>query len=211
MKKVALVLVLVACLVALGASGVITQAEDGSHEPMKGMKLVGIGEVGSVIQSGYNKMFVRDTRFVITNPDCANNITIEGMFIISSNGTVVYEGPLYNVVLDETVGPPHFRDLNNVIDRVEVTTLGPHEQVRIMLGLWMPDGNGGWLSHQQAVSTLFLDNYTVEISYRTKGEGLDLIGRGDTHSNIIDISIPPPNIETEAWSVPMVNMKQKGN
>jgi len=202
MKKVALVLVLVICLVALVAGGVTTLAQGDLHEPMVGKKLVGAGYLGYVELPHAQQMQWNISHFVMTNPDCVENITIERLSIIRGDGTLIYEGPFYATygVRNET---NRTVDVNNVI-REEVTTLAPHDTVDVVLAFIMPDGADGWLSYGDAMN-LFVYGYTVEVFYSTKG--LELIGFAEHTKLVYEASL---QLRTHAlWSTPMVNMEQQ--
>jgi len=217
MKKKVLV-VLIVGLVALVASGVSGLAQDDSDESMKGMKLVGTGAMGYVL------VFHLDVPpshawggaiFWITNPDCEESITIEQMSITrihgpwveiengAEDGSLIYEGPLTQPI--QVINEEDRTDCINNNNRVEVTTLEPHQQVPIMLCTFMPDGADGWLSTIEALNLTYY-SYTVEIFW--SGKGLPLIGHVQQTSTTQGLQ-PGSTVTTSSWSVPMVNMEQK--
>ena len=203
MKRIALALVLVAVLVGSGFAG-IAYANSNSHQPMKGMKLVGTGTLG---HSGptliTNRERCQSSLFRIANPDCVESITIERVSIIRAGGTaeneLVYEGPLW--VFTNPPGP---------FTRVEMSQLPPHGVAVINLPLWMPDEEPAhspgeeWLDYDLAINKT-LQPYTVEIHYSTKG--LELIGNGVIYDD--EYFGNEQRWAHRTWSTPMVNMEQK--
>lgn len=163
MKKVILAIGLIVLLTVASLGGLVYA--NNSHQPMIGDKLVGYADLGS--WDGLKSY----SWFTITNPDCVNDITVERISITREDGSLVYEGPLYRVLLYEDW---------TVMDRVQVSTLGPHEVVKMLLPYWIPGNEPGeWLSWQEALA-LPLNCYTVEIQCSGAKKGLPLIGSACT-------------------------------
>jgi hypothetical protein len=154
------------------------------HEPMTGDKLVATGEFGSI-----QGIVQTDIHVFFTNPDCVSEITIDRVSIIRDDGGVLYEGPLSG--LNYFYGP-YVGDV-----------LGPHQTAAFSLRRSLPDGNGGWLSEQDALA-MPLHTYTVEIFYSvSKRRGLPLIGR------VTQLSASPGNELESVGMLQMVNMEQR--
>ncbi|MBA7648624.1 hypothetical protein ES703_56412 [subsurface metagenome] len=133
MKKI-IAIVLAVMLVAGGLGGFV-YANSSSHQPMTGEKLVGTGRLG--LQP--NGEWLSGSWFLFTNPDCVGKITIERISIIRGDGTVIYEGPLLELVRNGD---------GEVVDRIPITTpMKPHRIWGVPLGHFMkdpevdPDGN----------------------------------------------------------------------
>lgn len=182
MKKLAVILVLIFALVGAGFAGVA--AASAGHQPVTRTesKLVGFGP------SGQLGGFLKWSWFTITNPNCKDSVTVKRASILGEDGTLVYEGPLYRVVLDANL---------QVVERELVTALKPHETLDILLHYWMPGSNPGeWMDSSQALA-LPLQNYTVEVVWNAGRMTLPLIGYSSTAVNS-----PSGHART---SVPMVN------
>lgn len=110
MKKLIIAIVLATVLIAGGLGG-FAYANNNSHVPMTGQKLVGWGAFGPDPPDSFF-----DTVFLFTNPDCVSEITIDRISIIQGdNGTLIYEGPY----LDRDGNPQ--------------TLVGPHEMRGVVL------------------------------------------------------------------------------
>jgi len=178
MKKRIIAMVLVAVLVGGGLGGLVYA--QGTHEPMTGQKLVGVGPCGFWVPVPYVENHA-NTLFRITNPDCVAEIKIERVSIIKNEPyEVIYEGPL-------------------LLDGTEVTELEPHQVGLINLALYV---EGGWDTS--------LALYTVEVFWKGKKDGLPLIGWGIEHTKITYSFPPDQFQVTDSTSTfQMVNMKQE--
>lgn len=83
MKK--LIGVILALLLFAGGLGGVVYAQ-GTHEPMVGQKLVGSEACGKATGILFYTMFI------LTNPDCVSQITVDRVSVIGADGTVIYEG-----------------------------------------------------------------------------------------------------------------------
>ncbi|MBA7489753.1 hypothetical protein ES702_00287 [subsurface metagenome] len=123
MKKLIVAIVLATVLIAGGLGG-FAYANNNSHVPMTGQKLVGWGAFGpDPPDTFFNAVFL------ITNPDCVSEITIDQLSIISALGTVVYEGPYLDRegnLVPQTLGPHEMRGvvLTDYIDEPPVHAMG---------------------------------------------------------------------------------------
>ena len=183
MKKI-IVMLLALVLLVVGGLGGIAYAQNNSHQPMTGQKLVGMGGCSVDGDAFFEGILT------FTNPDCVSEITIEQLSIIKEDGTVIHEGEL----LDRYGDPLPM-------------TLGPHEGGIIVLRDYV-----AW--HYGLEPWAFRDfspgGYTVEIFWSgSHQQGLPLIGWSITvlleleeGGNVI--------IGTAAgWSTEMVNMEQR--
>jgi len=109
MKRI--VFLAMAIVLIAGTIGGFAYAQSqNTHQPIVGQKLVGWGLFGDAPGAVPGTIF--NTIFILTNPDCVNQITIDRISVIAGNGTVIYEGvPL---------------DFNG--DQID-TLLGPHESI----------------------------------------------------------------------------------
>lgn len=172
MKRV-LILLLVVVMVAGVVGGTVAYGA-GSHDDVKGDKLIGNARLGGNTVPP-NPDFVAMTGiFDITNPDCKKSAMIEQLSILDKAGNVVYEGPFLERIPQITPGIYCIINPDSPTSTV-VTELSPHQTVTVHLSLFMPDGQGGFLPHSQ---TMFLcpTMYTVEVEYKTSG--LPLVGSG---------------------------------
>ncbi len=93
MKKIIAIVLAVVLLVAGGLGG-FAYAQVNIEHPMLGQKLVGYGYFGELDLEDINRTVQLHTMFVFINPDCVNKITIDGVFILDWDGSVLYEGYL---------------------------------------------------------------------------------------------------------------------
>ena len=145
MKKIIIAVVLAVVLVAGGLGGFV-YANNNSHEPMTGQKLVG----GGGCSADEDAFF--ETVIQFTNPDCVSEITIEQVSIVKEDGTVIHEGKLLDregydwpmplgpheggiIVLrdyvawhDEELDPEDFRDFPPGGYTVEIFWTKSHQQ-----------------------------------------------------------------------------------
>lgn len=163
MKKKIILIMLAVTFIIGGIAGGITYAADG-HEPMGSDKLIGFESLGRYdFSDGFHQKY---SWFVITNPDCEKYIDIDHVSIIHGNGTSVYEGLFYQVVVDNE---PY-------INPQPVTSLGPHQVATLILHYTMPSGvPGEWLSTNDALNLPMAD-YTVEVFWSGSSKGQPLIG-----------------------------------
>lgn len=90
MKKRIILIVLAVALVIGALAGGITYAQ-GEHQPNYGNKLVATFTIGTMLEPLGNLTF--GGHFVITNPDCLNDITITRLAALDLAGNVIMEGP----------------------------------------------------------------------------------------------------------------------
>lgn len=196
MKKI--IAILLAVVLVAGGLGGFVYANNNSHVPMTGQKLVGMGRLGSTDYPD-GMWILWQPWFRVTNPDCVSEITIEQISIIKSNGTVIYEGPLLLQETDED---------GEVVSSTPITTLKPHEIRIIPLWFYMPDPGDEdhkWMSGEEAKS-LPGGWYTVEIFWSwTDEEGLPLIGWAN---QMKFKTLANEECMESSNSVPMVNMEQ---
>ena len=209
MKKTIIAVVLAVVLIASGLGGFV-YAQNNSHEPMTGQKLVGFGRLG--LQP--DGMWLSMSYFNFTNPDCVSEITIEQISLIRRDGTVIYEGPLLRLVRD---------DDGQVVEEIPITeSMKPH-QIRGIGGLsgFMKDPEASnpdrWLTVEEA-RNLRHNLYTLEIFWSwSDKEGLPLIGWASETKRAADPALQGLGLdESELWKletshsrIPMVNMEQK--
>ncbi len=205
MKKV--IAILLAVVLVVGGLGAFAYAQ-GTHEPMKGDKLIGIGSLGSKFLHAeiYNGFW---TGFSLTNPDGVSEITIERISIIRGDSTVIYEGPLlHQKVVD-----------NEVVESIPITTLKPHEIHHISLQWYMPDPDDldhEWMNGFSEARLLPLVGYTVEIFWTAPKKGLLLIGWAYQQHGFLNAEGVPLMSEegiyvgvVTGFGTPMVNMEQE--
>ncbi len=175
-----IIAVLLAVVLVAGGLGAFAYAQ-GTHEPMAGQKLVGMG--GSSVDGD----IYFEGILTFTNPDGVSEITIEQISIIKDDGTVVYEDSLIVKVGDDEW-------------RVYTGPLKPHETLQTGLEYYdLPE-----LTQELEMM------YTVEIFWSgSHQQGLPLIGWSiivllelEVGGNVI---IGP----VSGWSTEMVNMEQK--
>lgn len=176
-------------------------------EVIPGKKLVGTGWLGYQYVENGDIHRVRGTSFLIKNPDSVEDVTIERLRIFKYRGGqhLIYDGPLCLVWYDQNPASKSV-NYNDVIRRPEFDTLPMQQWVSMDLASWMPDGEGGYLTYDEAHGT-WLDYYTVEVYY--SGEGLDLTGTIEITENYCIGAWDPAKRERLVWSTPMVNMEQK--
>ena len=192
MKRIALTILIVVLFVATLAG---TAYAVGDHQPIRGDKLVGIGEMGTRLFGAQNQS--RDeqsTEFRFTNPDCVSEITIERVSIIDETGTIVYEGPFIKV--EDGV-----RTIQNEIS--------PHEVCLIKLSEYMYEGGDltepdSWKTPADAMSQ-DLTTYTVEINWGAKSLTCQLTGWQKTYRVAYELGERYRAISES----PMVNLNQK--
>ncbi len=180
MKKIIIAIMLAVVLVAGGIGG-LAYANNNSHEPMTGQKLV---SAASCMADG--DIFF-EALFTFTNPDGVGEITIEQVSIIKENGTLIYEGQL----LDREGNPLS-------------QTLGPHEGGIIVLRDYVARYYG---IDPDALTDFPPGGYTVEIFWSGDKKGLPLIGWSGTV--LLQLDEGGSIIEVPAgWSTQMVNLEQ---
>lgn len=180
MKKIIAVLLALVLLVVGGLGG-IAYAQDNSHEPMTGEKLVGLGPCG--IAPGM--LFY--TNFALTNPDCVSAIAIERLSVIGADGTVIYEGPPLIGMQGEELTTP----------------LEPHQSVDIQLPYYVVGGSANPIDWPDAMI------YTVEVFWTGTKSGLPLTGWTAIYTIAIDDAGNIVEGLSTASSSQMVNIDQK--
>ena len=93
-KKIIIIAVAVTLALVLGLGG-LTFANNGDHEETGAHKLIGVGEMGYGTwdgDGGWDQYVEWDTTFIITNPNCDEDLTIEWVALIDSDEDVIYEG-----------------------------------------------------------------------------------------------------------------------
>jgi len=164
------------------------------HQPLTGMKLVGIGRLGFEQQATCT--IEHGSRFVFTNPDCVGNIKIRRIAIFAGDGTVIYEGPLLRQI----------RAGGEVVnDDPWPNPMAPHQTRHIILWTYFPDPGDpdhAWMSKQEALSQ-GAKGYTVEIFYATHKKGLPLIGHVGTRRTTVygDGMTTEAGFRNEMWKV----------
>jgi len=195
MKKMSLILLAVVLLLAALAGGAYV---DSDHQPVKGNKLIGVGQLGTHEGIPYIEMW---THFGFTNPDCVEEITITKVSIIEENGDLVYEGPYISVTR------------NGLTREVKTDPMNPHEIWGINLEVYMWTGLGdypenltdpaNWLTFGEAMAQP-IKSYTVEIEWEAKGGVCPLTGWKTTKRiDWVD------GLGGNMYQSQMVNMKQK--
>ena len=173
MKKV--IFIVLASVLIVGGLGGFVYAQ-GEHEPMTGLKLVGMGRLGTELQIGGKAIYL--TRFAFNNPDCVSEITLRQISIFDPAGSVIYEGDL----LKQTV-----EDGEVVNSTVWMSPMAPHECRSIVLWTYFADPADGWMSLQEVLA---LEEeavgYTLELFYtKDSPESLPLIGHAGTTKKMI--------------------------
>jgi len=105
MKKI-IVMLLALVLLVIGGLGGFAYAQVNIEHPMIGQKLVGYGFFGEHYVEEIDRTVQLHTMFVFINPDCVNEITIDGVFILDWDGTVLYEGYLLGFT-EPVIMKPH--------------------------------------------------------------------------------------------------------
>jgi len=161
MKKI-IAIFLALVVLAVGGVGGFAYAQ-GEHEPITGQKLFGWGISG--IAPG-NQAFLMATQFMLTNPNCEGEITINRIAVIKGDGNEIYGGDLLVGMQGE--------ELPN-------GSLGPHQAVDVFLPYYIlifelginpanppsPDIKDYWPD---------LGYYTFEVSWTGSKDGLPLTG-----------------------------------
>ena len=145
-------------------------------------KLVGLGSyVPSFEMEGAHCNL--NSGFILTNPNCISDITIERVCVFAYDGTVVYEGPFL-----------HWREETPWLEPMK-----PHETRESELAQYVSDFE--WPSESEEWMM-----FTVEIFWTTKG-GLPLTGwvstaiiKRDAEGHLIELEL--------AGMTQMVNMEQ---
>ena len=121
MRKVMIAIVLAVVLVAGGLGG-FAYAQNNPRQPMTGEKLVGYGFYGEHYIEEIGRTVQLHTMFVFTNPDCVNEITIDGVFILNWDGAVLYEGYLLGFTEPVIIKPHEVNsvELHDYIDPQEL-------------------------------------------------------------------------------------------
>lgn len=165
-KGTALTLCAIVLLATMVAGGVYAV---GDHQPMKGDKLIGAGFEGTFELPGTPAMPVqtRYARYRITNPNCLDDITIEQVSIIRSDGTVMYEGPFMETLPFVSPSSPLGWDVER---QVKTEPMKPHESRFIFPQFLMTDSITGEWVHPILVAMGPMSIYTVEIKWTTKGK-----------------------------------------
>ena len=120
MKKIIAIVLVVVLLVAGGIGGFV-YANNNSY-PMTGQKLFGYGFYGEHYIEEIGRTVQLHTMFVFTNPDCVNEITIDGVFILNWDGAVLYEGYLLGFTEPVIIKPHEVNsvELHDYIDPQEL-------------------------------------------------------------------------------------------
>jgi len=95
-RKIILISLAVTLALSVGVGGLVYAKIDG-HEDTGGNKLLGVGEMGYAYYEwefdGYGNQYQWwDTQFIITNPNCERELTIEWVALIDSDEYVIFEG-----------------------------------------------------------------------------------------------------------------------
>ena len=181
MRKI--IAVLLVAMLVVGGLGGFAYAQ-GTHEPMTGQKLVGMGAYAEWEDDGIHKRCT--TTLILTNPDGVSEITIDRISVFAYDGRLVYEGPFLKwreeIPWDEPMQPHETResDLDQYVSGFE----------------W-PSESEVWM------------NFTVEISWtKSHWRGLPLTGwvggaiiRRDSEGHLIELEL--------AGATQMVHMEQK--
>ena len=146
-------------------------------------KLVGYGGYAEWEDDGIHKCL--NTSFMLTNPDCVSEITIDRISVFAYDGRVVYEGPLLKwreeIPWTEPMIPHETRssELEQYVSGFE----------------WPPEASEVWM------------NFTAEIFWSGAKDGLPLTGwvsgaiiRRDAEGHLIELEL--------AGTTQMVNMEQ---
>lgn len=154
-----------------------------AEEPMTRGKLVGQGSYAEWEDDGIHKLL--NAGFILTNPDCVSEITVDRISVFAYDGRLVYEGPLLKwregIPWDEPMEPHETRqsDLDQYVSGFE----------------W-PSESEVWM------------HFSVEISWtKSHSRGLPLTGsvgsmiiRRDSEGHLIELEL--------AGSTEMVNVEQ---
>jgi hypothetical protein len=183
MKKIAF-LVMAIVLIAGALGGFAYAQSQDAHQPMVGQKLVGWGLFGNAPGAVPGTIF--NTIFVLTNPDCVSQITIDRIQIIADSGTLIYGGPPLDFTGNATA-----------------LLLGPHQSISTQLAFYYsplpPDFQDFPLGGL----------HTVEVSWSGAKGGLPLTGWSYTLTMSYDSDTGNiiQNIASAATSQ-MINMTQ---
>ena len=142
-RKIILISLAVTLALAVGVGGFVYAVTNGNnnhvyeHEETGGNKLLGVGEMGYYDDVLWGQYQWWDTQFIITNPNCERDLTIEWVALIDREGafgeSVIYEGPPDGPIPD---------------------TLGPHQTFQVSIAELMGLG-----------PDIPLDKYTLEITW----------------------------------------------
>jgi hypothetical protein len=180
-KKIAVVLVLIAALVGAGIGGLVYAA--GLHQPTTGNRLSGTAAFGIAVTSENQgtQVVVENPVFMVTNTDCLNSVTIEQLSIVRADGLVIYEGPFLQAL-------PYTDNIYmdwSVVNRVQVTTLAPHRQLAVQLWALFRDGSGNWLDCEDTLTSSPMSAYTVEVFWTGGQSASSLAGTVTTQQVVL--------------------------
>ena len=98
-RKIILISLAVTLALAVGVGGfVYANYGLGPHEDVGGNKLLGVGEMGDDFNGYWDQYQEWDTQFIITNPNCERDLTIEWVALIAGDDAewdaeeVIFEG-----------------------------------------------------------------------------------------------------------------------
>ena len=180
-KKIMMVSIIVAVALAVGVGGVMYARVDG-HEDNGGHKLIGVGEMGfeqfifgddSIIgPNGYHyegEIRGWDTQFIITNPNCEEDIYIEWVALIAGEDTE--EPSVLDFEAEEVIFEGTCDDWNAICGcpgwDVVPCELSPHEVWQVSLAelLYMIEENCSFTDQElyEFIANTDLNKFTLEV------------------------------------------------
>lgn len=174
-KKIIIIAVAVTLALVLGVGGLAQAIMLPDHTETGGHKLIGVGELGEDDQGFLSGFQWWDTQFIITNPNCDKDLTIEWVALIAGGEDVDWDGPWldaeevifegtpedwYDYTYENTEGPVIEIPGN---EESEIGVLSPHEvwQVSIAELIAAYEDEGLW----EAVDKCDLSKYTLEVTW----------------------------------------------
>lgn len=192
-----LIAILLTAVLLAGGLGGFAYANSNPHIPWLGDKLIGTSRFGKYVNPDERVFY--DAQFNFTNPDCVNEIKIEGISIIRDDGKVIYEGPYLAQRMDED---------SEIVESTPRWWMEPHRIWEVHLEFFFPDPDDPdheWMNPEEAINQP-AHRYTVEISWgvRRRG-GLPLIGEVMSFQRATQSGMTTDS----AFGIQMVNLSQR--
>ena len=157
-KKIILISLAVTLALAVGVGGLVYAQVIYEHEDVGGNKLLGVGEMGYYIYGYWDQYQAWDTQFIITNPNCDQDLTIEWVAVIAGEDVGMFSA-------EEVLGEGTPADWNEWFgEEIVPYELSPHEVWQIRLSELIACACYG-LEPDYWVHEHPLGKYTVEVTW----------------------------------------------
>ena len=163
-RKVILIVVAVTLALAVGVGGLVYANYGlGPHEETGGNKLIGVGEMGNYDGAFFSGIQYWDTQFIITNPNCEQDLTIEWVALIASDDACGW--PAEEVIFEGTPEDWYsYFDIEIPGNEFSVRgVLSPHEAWQVSIAELI-GGVVGWYPNG-IIDDCDLGKYTVEVTW----------------------------------------------